>query len=59
MPEQQQFGSAFKADAGLDYPTLTDIDNGYALSLNLAIWIGDELKRLMAVSGRPTALPRQ
>jgi hypothetical protein len=31
---------------------LTDIDNGYALSLNLAIWVGDELEQLMAASGR-------
>ena len=35
---------------------LTDIDNGYALSLNLAIWVGEELERLMAASGRD--LPR-
>jgi peroxiredoxin len=52
LPERQQFAAAFKADAGLDYPVLTDIDNGYALSLNLAIWVGDELERLMAASGR-------
>jgi peroxiredoxin len=35
---------------------LTDIDNGYALSLNLAIWVGDELRHLMGASGRD--LPR-
>jgi peroxiredoxin len=52
MPERQQFATTFKTDAGLDYPVLTDIDNGYALSLNLAIWVGDELERLMAASGR-------
>jgi peroxiredoxin len=56
MPERQQFATTFKTDAGLDYPVLTDIDNGYALSLNLAIWVGDELERLMAASGRD--LPR-
>jgi peroxiredoxin len=56
MPERQQYAASFKTDAGLDYPVLTDIDNGYALSLNLAVWVGDELKRLMAASGRD--LPR-
>jgi peroxiredoxin len=29
------------------FPILTDIDNGYALSLNLAIFVGDELRTLM------------
>ena len=52
MPERQQFAAAFKSDAKLWYPVLTDIDNGYALSLNLAIWVGDELQRLIAASGR-------
>jgi peroxiredoxin len=52
MPERQQFAASFKSDAGLHYPVLTDIDNGYALSLNLAIWVGDELQDLMGASGR-------
>lgn len=52
VPERQQFAAAFKSDAGLDYPMLTDLDNGYALSLNLAIWVGAELEALMADSGR-------
>jgi len=56
MPERQQFAASFKSDAGLHYPVLTDIDNGYALSLNLAIWVGDELQDLMGASGRD--LPR-
>lgn len=56
MPDRQQFAATFKTDAGLDYPVLTDIDNGYALTLNLAIWVGGELELLMAASGRD--LPR-
>ena len=36
MPDRQQF----------------DMDNGYALSLNLAIWVGAELQELMSASGR-------
>lgn len=56
MPERQQFAAAFKSESGLDYPVLTDIDNGYALSVNLAIWVGAELEEIMAASGRD--LPR-
>ena len=51
-PERQQFAAKFKADATLRCPVLTDTDNGYALSLGLAIWVGDELEALMAAAGR-------
>ena len=56
MPDREQFAASFKSDAALHYPVLTDIDNGYALSLNLAIWVGAELERLMTAGGRD--LPR-
>lgn len=56
MPDRERFAASFKSEAGLHYPVLTDIDNGYALSLNLAIWVGEELQQLMAASGRD--LPR-
>jgi peroxiredoxin len=56
MPDREQFAAKFKSDGGLHYPVLSDIDNGYALSLNLAIWVGDELERVMAAGGRD--LPR-
>jgi peroxiredoxin len=52
MPDREHFAASFKSDAGLHYPVLTDIDNGYALSLNLAIWVGAELERLMSAAGR-------
>ena len=29
-------------------PILTDLDNSYALSLNLAIWLGAEIQHLLA-----------
>ena len=45
MPETQQFAEKFKADASAPFPVLTDLDNGYALSLNLAIWLGSEIQR--------------
>lgn len=56
MPDRERFAASFKSEAGLHYPVLTDIDNGYALSLNLAIWVGEEMQTLMAASGRD--LPR-
>ena len=56
MPDREQFAAAFKSDADLHYPVLTDMDNGYALSLNLAFWVGAELEGLMAQGGRD--LPR-
>ena len=55
MPDREHFAASFKLDADLRYPVLTDIDNGYALSLNLAIWVGAELERLMSAAGRDLA----
>ncbi len=34
---------------------LTDIDNGYALSLNLAFWVGDEMQQILESGGRKVA----
>jgi peroxiredoxin len=55
MPDREHFAASFKLDADLHYPVLTDVDNGYALSLNLAIWVGAELERLMSAAGRDLA----
>jgi peroxiredoxin len=52
MPERQQFAAQFKAEGQVRYPVLTDIDNGYALSLNLAIWVGDEMQKILEYGGR-------
>jgi peroxiredoxin len=52
LPERQQFAARFKAEAALRYPVLSDMDNGYALSIGLAIWVGAEVQELMAKSGR-------
>lgn len=55
-PEMQRFNSGFKAEAQAGFPILTDLDNGYALSLNLVFWLGDELPaRLRVGSGRHVA----
>jgi peroxiredoxin len=48
MPETQEFAEKFRADSGAPFPVLTDLDNGYALSLNLAIWLGTEIQRLLS-----------
>jgi peroxiredoxin len=52
MPDRQHFTSEFKREASSPFPVLTDIDNGYALSLNMAIWVGPELEQLLASYGR-------
>jgi len=52
MPERQRFAAEFKANAQYPFPVLTDLDNGYALSLNLAVWLGPDLERLLSSFGR-------
>ena len=49
MPERGKFARAMKSAVGARFPFLTDMDNGYALSLNLAIWVGAEMQRLMGL----------
>jgi peroxiredoxin len=48
MPEVQAFSRKFREESGAPFPVLTDLDNGYALSLNLAIWLGTDIQRLLA-----------
>jgi len=47
MPDRQKFAAEFKSEEKVPFPILTDIDNGYALSLNLAIWVGAEMQKMM------------
>jgi len=47
MPETQEYAAKFKSEAAAPFPVLTDLDNGYALSLNLAVWLGAEIERLL------------
>jgi peroxiredoxin len=51
MPDRQQFVRKFKDEAKASFPILTDIDNGYALSLNLVFWVGDRMTKFIAASG--------
>jgi len=52
VPDRQQFAAEMKSDSGVNFPILTDMDNGYAMSLNLAIWVGAEMKDYMTSIGR-------
>ena len=45
-PDLQKFTNALKSEAAAQFPILTDVDNGYAMSLNLAIWVGSEVYRI-------------
>jgi peroxiredoxin len=47
MPDRQKFVAELKSQSNVPFPILTDMDNGYALYLNLTIWVGAEVKKMM------------
>jgi len=47
VPERQKYAAEFKVDGRVTFPILTDMDNGYAMSLNLTIWVGEEMKHFI------------
>jgi peroxiredoxin len=51
VPERRKFAAALRGEAQAPFPVLTDMDNGYALSLNLAIWVGTEMAELIGGAG--------
>ena len=51
VPDRQRFAAWLKSDAKAPFPVLTDMDNGYAMSLGLAMYVGDEMKHMMVSSG--------
>ncbi len=51
MPDREHFTAELKAESDAPFPILTDFDNGYALSLNLAFWVGEEMQELMTRAG--------
>jgi peroxiredoxin len=55
VPDRQPFAAEMKSDSDVKFPILSDMDNGYAMSLDLAIWVGDEMEEYMISIGR--ALP--
>ncbi len=50
-PETHQYGAELKAYANAPFPILADVDNGYALELNLLFWVGDEKREAMQAGG--------
>jgi len=50
-PERAKFSAALRDEAAADFPMLTDMDNGYALSLGLAISVGAEMETLISSAG--------
>jgi peroxiredoxin len=53
VPESGPFAAEMKFDSNVKFPILSDMDNGYALSLNLAIWVGTEIEEYMTKLGHP------
>jgi peroxiredoxin len=51
-PEKSRYGAELKSYAQAPFPILADIDNGYALELNLLFWVGDETRKAMQARGR-------
>jgi peroxiredoxin len=47
MPDLQKFVAELKSQSNVPFPILSDMDNGYALSLNLTVWVGAELQRML------------
>jgi peroxiredoxin len=51
MPDREHFSAGLKTESNAPFPILTDFDNGYALSLGLAFWVGEEMQELMTRAG--------
>ena len=54
-PEKARFTRELKQHTGARFPVLSDMDNGYALSLGLAISVGEEMREFMGGRGRDLA----
>ena len=46
MPDLPEFVAKAARDAGNAFPVLSDENNGYALSLDLVIWLGERIREL-------------
>jgi peroxiredoxin len=51
LPDRQQFTARLRDDSHARFPILTDMDNGYAMSLNLVMWVGAEMEGLLPNAG--------
>jgi peroxiredoxin len=50
-PETERFNAEMRSAVDARYAVLSDMDNGYALMLSLAFYVGDEKKKLMKFAG--------
>ncbi len=50
-PENRKYTQRLASDSDDRFPILTDVDNGYALALNLAIWVDDDMATLISSAG--------
>jgi peroxiredoxin len=51
MPESEVFAGRAAAEAGNAFRVLSDIDNGYALTTGLVIWLGERVRNLYLSHG--------
>jgi peroxiredoxin len=50
-PEVEKFNAELKSWSGAPFPVLSDMDNAYAMMLNLAFYVGDEKRQRMTAAG--------
>lgn len=51
MPDRAEFTESYASKNSLPFPVLSDIDLGYALSLDLIFWVGDQIRELYSQAG--------
>lgn len=56
VPERSEFAKRFRRDSALQFPLLSDIDLGYALTVGLVMWVGEEVGRIYRQAGIDLAL---
>jgi peroxiredoxin len=56
VPERAEYTRQFRRANDLEFPVLCDIDVGYALTLGLVMWIGEEINRRYSEAGIDLAL---
>jgi peroxiredoxin len=44
VPDRQSYATRLRAETSAPFPILCDIDHGYALSLGLVFWVGEEMR---------------
>ena len=47
MPDRHKFVADLKRHSQVPFPILIDANNGYAMSLNLTIWVDAEIQKIM------------